>query len=120
MTMMTDPETSAVPTLTVEKSFATPSINPTLRQQLMVLYLGTSALDANVLAWTRYDGTGRSRPTMGDSDESPYATGLDALIDGWRLIQMSQMASHPVGHEYDTAYLPYEFLFEKIVDIGAS
>ena len=27
MTMMTDPETSAVPTLSVEESFATPSID---------------------------------------------------------------------------------------------
>lgn len=119
MTMMTDPETTAVPTLSVEESFATPSTTPTVRQQLMVLYLGTSALDSNVLAWTRYDGTGRSRPTTGDSDEAPYGTGLDALLDGWRLIQMSQMASHPIGHEYDTAYLPYEFLFERLVDTGA-
>lgn len=119
MTMMIDQPTSAVPTMTVEESFATPPVSPTLRQQLLVLYLGTSAVDANVVAWTRYDGTGRSRPTMGDSDESPYATGLDALIDGWRLIQMSQLTAHPVGHEYDTAYLPYEFLFEKIVDTTA-
>lgn len=105
---------------TVEESFATPSTTPTLRQQVMVLYLGTSALDSAVIGWTRYDGTGRSRPTMGDSDEPPYATGLDALLDGWRLLQMSQLVAHAQGHEYDTAYLPYEFLFEKIVDTGTA
>ncbi|MEW9267087.1 hypothetical protein AB1207_20235 [Kineococcus endophyticus] len=91
-----------------------------MRQQVMVLYLGTSALDSAVIGWTRYDGTGRSRPTMGDSDEPPYATGLDALLDGWRLLQMSQLLSHAEGHEYDTAYLPYEFLFEKLVDFGGA
>ncbi|MEW1959939.1 hypothetical protein [Kineococcus sp. NPDC059986] len=91
-----------------------------MRQQVMVLYLGTSALDSAVIGWTRYDGTGRSRPTMGDSDEPPYATGLDALLDGWRLLQMSQLVSHTEGHEYDTAYLPYEFLFEKLVDVGGA
>lgn len=100
----------------VEESFATPSTTPTVRQQVMVLYLGTSALDSAVIGWTRYDGTGRSHPTMGDSDEPPYATGLDALVDGWRLLQMSQLLAHAEGHEYDTSYLPYEFLFEKLVD----
>ena len=93
--------------------------HPELRQQLMVLYLGTSALDSDVIGWTRYDGTGRSRPTMGDSDEAPYATGLEALLDGWRLLQMSQLLGHEHGHEYVTAYLPYEFLFERMVDMSA-
>jgi hypothetical protein len=105
--------------LSVEDSFAVPSATPHLRQQLLVLYLGTSALDADVIGWTRYDGTGRSRPTMGDSDEAPYATGLDALLDGWRLLQMSQLLGHEHGHEYTTGYLPYEFLFERLVDITA-
>ena len=103
----------------VEESFATPSTTPTVRQQVMVLYLGTSALDSAVIGWTRYDGTGRSHPTTGDSDEPPYETGLAALVDGWRLLQMSQLLSHAEWHEYDTAYLPYEFLFEKLVDTRA-
>ncbi len=102
-------------TISVEESFSTPPIDPQLRQQLLILYLGTSALDSDVIGWSRYDGTGRSRPTMGDSDEAPYGTGLDALIDGWRLIQMSQLTAHQPGHEYDVAYLPYEFLFERLV-----
>ncbi len=106
-------------TLSVEESFAAPSTTPNLRQQLLVLFLGTSALDSNVLGWTRYDGTGRSRPTMGDSDESPYPTGLAALVDGWRLIQMSQLLPHDRGNEYDVSYLPYEFVFERMVDVTA-
>jgi hypothetical protein len=106
-------------TMSVEESFATPSATPHLRQQVLVLYLGTSALDSEVIGWTRYDGTGQSRPTMGDSDEPPYATGLDALLDGWRLLQMSQLTAHPRGEEYDVGYLPYEYLFERLVDINA-
>ncbi|HEY5788660.1 MAG TPA: hypothetical protein VIT65_28200 [Microlunatus sp.] len=111
--------TTITASLSVEESFAVPSANPQLRQQVLILYLGTSALDSDVIGWTRYDGTGRSRPTMGDSDEAPYATGLDALLDGWRLLHMSQLLGHERGHEYDTAYLPYEFLFERLVDITA-
>lgn len=120
MTMTTEPQSTAVPTISVEESFATPSTTPNVRQQLLVLFLGSSSLDSGVLGWTRYDGTGRSRPTMGDSDDKPYAMGIDALLDGWRLIQMSQLVSHPIGSEYDVAYLPYEFLFEKLIDVSTT
>lgn len=106
-------------TLSVDESFAATPVNPTVRQQLLVLYLGTSALDSNVLGWSRYDGTGRSKPTMGDSDEPPYSTGLEALCDGWRLLQMSQLTAHERGNEYEVNYLPYEFLFERLVDVSA-
>lgn len=106
-------------TSTVEEAFNVRPIDPHLRQQLLILYLGTSALDSNVIGWTRYDGTGQSRPTMGDSDEPPYATGLAALLDGWRLIQMSQLLPHQPGHEYDVSYLPYEFVFERLVEVSA-
>ena len=61
------------------------------RQKVMVLYLANSALDSEVRGWTFYDGTGRTRPTTGDSDNPPYETGLDALLDGWRVVQFPQL-----------------------------
>jgi hypothetical protein len=96
---------------------ATPITAPTVRQQVLVLYLSTSALDSEVVGWSCYDGTGRSAPTTGDSDEPPYATGLDALRDGWRLIQAAQLIPPYPGHEYDVSFLKHEFLFEKLVDL---
>ena len=56
---------------------------------------------------------------MGESDEAPYDTVLEPLQDGWRLLQISQLVGHEHGHEYATGYLPYEFLFERLVDVGA-
>ncbi|NGN62847.1 hypothetical protein G5C51_02880 [Streptomyces sp. A7024] len=88
-----------------------------LRQQLLVLYLSTSALDSPVVAWSRYDGTGRTTPTAGDSDEPPYPTGVAALLDGWRLIQVAQLIPPARGHEYDTSFLKHECFFERIVDL---
>ncbi|MET9848047.1 hypothetical protein [Streptomyces ossamyceticus] len=85
-----------------------------MRQQVLVLYLSTSALDSPVVGWSRYDGTGRTRPTAGDSDEPPYDTGLDALLDGWRLFQASQLLPPQAGHEYDVSFLKHEFFFEKL------
>ncbi|MEO9151719.1 MAG: hypothetical protein ABI243_04910 [Lapillicoccus sp.] len=117
--MTTTSRQTTSPVDDVTASFAAPSATPHLRQQLVILYLATSSLDSAVVGWTRYDGTGRSAPTMGDSDEPPYATGLDALLAGWRLLQMSQLLPPARGAEYDVSYLPHEFLFERMVDISA-
>ena len=54
-----------------------------LRQKVLVLYLKNSALDAPVLAWALYDGTGERLHMAGDDDAPPYPTGLAALRDGW-------------------------------------
>ncbi len=87
------------------------------RQQVLVLYLSSSALDAGVVAWARYDGTGQHRHMAGDDDEPPYPTGVHALMDGWRLIQASPLVSHMTGEEFKTDYLKYEFFFEKLVEV---
>ena len=86
-----------------------------MRQQVMVLYLGSSALDTRVIAWAHYDGTGQNRHMAGDTEDPPYRTGLEALQDGWRLIQASPLVSHAIGEEFRTDYLKYEFFFEKLV-----
>jgi len=91
----------------------------TIRQQVLVLYLANSALDAKVVGWSRYDGTGRTNPTTGDSDEPPFETGVEALRDGWRLLQISPLLPPYPGHEYDVSFLKHEFLFEKLVDMAA-
>ena len=89
------------------------------RQQVLVLYLRSSALDSGVVAWAVYDGAGRGMHMAGDAEEPPYATGLAALRDGWRLIQASPLSDHAAGGEFRTGYLKYEFFFEKIVEIDS-
>ena len=87
------------------------------RQKVLVLYLANSALDAPVVAWANYDGTGATRPMAGDADEPPYRTGVEALKDGWRLFQAAQLLPHQAGAEFDVSYLKYEFWFEQIVEV---
>jgi hypothetical protein len=87
------------------------------RQRVLVLYLSSSALDSSVIAWANYDGTGHTRPMAGDESEPPYANGVRALEDGWRLIQASPLVQHGTGEEFRTGYLKYEFFFEKLVDV---
>ena len=87
------------------------------RQQLLVLYLATSALDSEVRGWAQYDGTGRESHTTGDSLEPPFATGLDALKDGWRAIQFPTLIPPYPGEEYTTSFMKYQFVFEKLVSV---
>lgn len=86
----------------------------TTRQQVLVLYLTNSALDSAVTGWAIYDGTGRDHHTTGDGDQPPYGSGLEALQDGWRLIQAAQLLPPYPGHEYDTSFLKHEFYFERL------
>ena len=87
------------------------------RQKVLTLYLTTSALDSAVLGWAMYDGTGQQQHTTGDDNEPPYETGLDALLDGWRLIQQPVLIPPYPGEEYSTSFMKYGFLFEKLEDI---
>lgn len=90
------------------------------RQRVLVLYLASSALDTEVIAWANYDGTGRTRPMAGDETDPPYRTGVHALRDGWRLIQASPLVQHASGDEFRTGYLKYEFFFEKLEEVPAA
>ncbi len=89
----------------------------TLRQQVLVLYLETSALDSKVIGWSQYDGTGTNHYMAGDSEHPPFARGIDALREGWRLFQTSQLTPHNSGDEFRTGYLKYEFWFERLVGV---
>jgi len=98
---------------------ATRSIDVPQRQKVLVLYLTDSSLDSSVIAWAQYDGTGATEHMAGDMAEPPYTTGLAALRDGWRLLQMAPLQPHAPGAEFTTSYLKYEFLFEQLVDLDA-
>ena len=87
------------------------------RQKILILYLANSSLDSDVRAWTRYDGTGKERPTTGDSETPPYATGLNALLDGWRVIQFPQLIPTAPGAEYSTSFLKFEYILEKLEEV---
>lgn len=86
------------------------------RQQIMYLWLAEGALDTAVIAWAFYDGADGNGPALPKNDP-PYNTGLDAIKDGWFMLQSpSPYVIHP-GSEHGTSYLPNEFVFEKTVEV---
>ena len=80
-----------------------------------MLWLASSALDSRVLGWSMFDGTAGAGPQL--TADPPYGTGVDALVDGWRLLQMSPLIPPTPGHERDTSFLKHEFLFERIIEL---
>jgi hypothetical protein len=92
----------------------------TNRQKVLVLYLSTSSLASKVVGWSLFDGASTEAEEAGGSALPPYPTGLDALRDGWRLIQASQLLPPPAGEEYATSFQKFEFFFEKLSPVDPS
>jgi hypothetical protein len=93
-------------------------VAPITRQQVLVLYLSTSSLASKVVGWSLFDGASSEVEEAGGMSLPPYVTGLDALRDGWRLFQASQLLPPPVGAEYATSFQKFEFFFERLVNPG--
>ena len=87
-------------------------MNPdTHRQQVLFLWTADSNLESVVVAWAFHDGT----DPAADLPDAPYARGVDALADGWRLLQASSLQTRPLGDEHRHGVLEFEWLFERIV-----
>ena len=87
------------------------------RQDILVLYLHNSSLSSPVKAWARYSGSDQTNHTTGNGEVAPYKTGIEALRDGWRVLQFPQLTPPYPGEENSTSYLKHEFIFEQIKEI---
>jgi hypothetical protein len=90
---------------------------PDVRQQLLFLCLATPNPASPVVAWSLFDGTGRTAAMAGDADQPPYESLLGAMKDGWRVIQVPQLVAPAPGREHETAFLRFEYVLEKLIDL---
>jgi hypothetical protein len=88
-----------------------------VRQKLLILYSQTPNLNSSIGAWAIYDGTGQETHTTGDSDAPPYRSVLEAMKDGWRVIQFPQQFPAYPGMELSTSYLRWEYILEKLEEV---
>jgi hypothetical protein len=86
------------------------------RQKLLFLYSYNSNLDSKAIAWSIYDGAGKEKPSLAAQSPPPYESVLNAMEDGWRVMQIPQLKTDIPGQEYKTSYLEYEYVLEKIED----
>ncbi len=83
------------------------------RQLLLYLYSKSTNLRSPLGGWAVYDATAPDEPVL-PSQEPPYASVLDAVRDGWRIVQFPRPELYNFT-DVDNAYLTYEFILEKIV-----
>jgi hypothetical protein len=89
-----------------------------LRQQILILHLSHPDLDAETVAWALYDGAkprGALQMQSGDEDEPPYRSVLDAMRDGWFVLQIPALPVFFRGYEHEIGHLPYEYVLERRV-----
>jgi hypothetical protein len=97
---------------------ARPALRPATtaqRQQLLFLYLTHAHPSSETIGWSLFDAAGDASTQAGDSDQPPYPSVLAAMRDGWRVIQVAQQQPAYPGMEQRTAFLPYEFVLERLV-----
>ena len=91
-----------------------------LRQQILILHLSNSELDSQTVAWALYDGAApadKIQMQSGDQDKPPYRSVLDAMRDGWFVMQVPTLPYYVRGHDHEVGHLPYEYALERKVEI---
>ncbi len=86
------------------------------RQQILILHLAEPDLGAATVAWALFDGTrpaGDQQMQAGDQAQPPYASVVDAMYHGWRVLQTPRLPTYPRGAEYETGPLPWEYVLER-------
>lgn len=75
-------------------------------QNILVLYTTTPGLDSGVLAWSEYKAScGDYVPHVEDDLEPPYHNAMQAMRDGWRVIQMTPLPKHtPESTKYLSSF----------------
>lgn len=90
------------------------------RQQILILNLASPDLDSQTVAWALYDAAAPKEQLQmqsGDQDEPPYRSVLDAMRDGWFVMQVPPLPTFAHGRETEGGHLPYEFVLERKVNV---
>ena len=94
--------------------------SPRARQQILFLQLANPDLAASTIGWALYDGAapkGARQMQSGDQSEPPYRSVLDAMRDGWFVLQVPTLPYFVAGREHETGHLPYEYVLERTVTL---
>jgi len=80
-------------------------------QKVLYLYSKSTNMRSQIAGWALYDPAEPHEPTLPSAD-APYETVIDAVADGWRVVQF------PIPDLYkfsnvENQYLGYEFVLER-------
>ena len=83
------------------------------KQLILYLYSKSTNLRSPLGGWALYDATATDEPVL-PSQDAPYTSVLDAVNDGWRIVQFPRPELYNFT-DVDNAYLTYEFILQKFV-----
>ena len=94
------------------------------RQMILYLYSKSTNMSSAIASWALYDPR---EPEQTDqlvasdtfpvapklpSQDAPYVSVMDAVADGWRVVQFPREELHPFA-DTDNSYLGFGFILEK-------
>ena len=89
-----------------------------LVQDILVVFQTTPALDAQVVAWARYEASKSAGiEDLVEESEPPYQDAMAAMRDGWQVIQMSELKHRSSGEGYELGPLPYQTVLAKFSEL---
>ncbi|GGI46647.1 hypothetical protein GCM10008018_18140 [Paenibacillus marchantiophytorum] len=91
-----------------------------LRQQIIILHLAHPSLESNVVGWALYDGAkakGTLQMNTGDEATPPYESVLEAMQEGWHVLQLPALPNYQPGLQHELGHMPYEYILERKVNI---
>ncbi|MFT5366332.1 MAG: hypothetical protein ACI8V2_001279 [Candidatus Latescibacterota bacterium] len=86
-------------------------------QDILVFYQTTPALDAKPAAWAYYEASKGPVRDLAEESEPPYKNAMDAMRDGWQVIQMSEYKQRSLEDGYELGPLPYQTVLSKFNEL---
>jgi hypothetical protein len=83
------------------------------KQAIMYLYSKSTNMRSPLSGWSIYDPYRYGEPEL-PSQHPPYKSVLDAVGDGWRILQFPRPENFPFS-AIDNNYLAFEFILEKFI-----
>lgn len=80
------------------------------KQKILYLLSRRSDMQAQIVGWQLCDPGQEKKPAL-PSPDPPYASVIDAVRDGWRILQFPSPQSYPFTEQ--NSYVGYEFVLER-------
>ena len=83
-------------------------------QDILVLFQTSPALDVAPAAWARYEASkGTGIKDLIEESAPPSKNAMEAMRDGWQVIQMSEYLQRSEGDGYELGPLPYQTVLSR-------